>query len=890
MWLLRSAQLESKLKYLKSQFSSLHRIVKLINSARVSGMRLAEIFGRALLTFIFLFLSCSLAQPNLANAQLAEGSSDVWVETVWSSGPSTKRLDFVILSEGYQIDERDKFNSSVGRVVEALFKEEPFRSYSGLINIHSVFKASSDSGSDNDPTQGIQRETVLDSRFWCQGSQRALCIDIPKTKALAGYAPEADQTIVSVNSQTYGGVGYINSDIATFSGGNPSAVELLLHELGHSFGNLADEYQGGYGQVYQGSEVPGANVSVMSLDEIQESERKWSHWIGADLGAEYDGAVSAFEGALGYGRGVFRASKNSKMRSLGRPFNLPSIEAMIFELYKRASLIDSHTPNSTPVWSDSLLMIAPSITEAYVEWSLSGESESEARVLDSRGESFLDLSTLELEPGSYTIVARVIDPTKFVRDEARRDELLTETIEWTLLVGEDADNQSAESSLDSRCSFPNGFLNQVNILNLSNSSEAAASAQVSLYAEDGSLSSQTNYLLAPFQKLDISLFDLGLQSDTVGTVCLVSESVELQGALSLYAPSDIEGQFKFALRYPLQAPQAGSATLAINTFNLLPGLPGAFNWVRIIDGSAGDGEGLSGLLSFYNESGQRIASRQISLPDSGRIDIAGHEFLATNSYGLVSFEADDGAAEFFFEVSRYFPDLNGGINSAVNFYPQVSDKKVASYNTSAGESVSEVVEIVNYGEVGASVLIIQRNPDGQTFSKEKVYVEAMGSFHYIVQRSAETRLASASPTSLDAFDALSLLESSGSIVLVTDSEGVKSRMVSYAYDEGGFFGSAAKFSKEENQDYVMEFNTFLEQSNCVSAYNPNTHPISVSVEIRDAGGEEIGREILEIPAKGSGSFPIEVSSDRYGTVTLKSKDSFSSDSFTLKPSDFIFAQ
>ena len=155
---------------------------------------------------------------------------------------------------------------------------------------------SAESGADVPPL-GIYRDTALDgSYFFNGGPERLLYIDQTKADdalkaALAGSGIPARMRWVVINDSRYGGGGGVYS---VFAGGNTYAGELALHETGHSFGGLADEYvDSSYGSaVYSGLEPYEANITK------DPSGSKWSQWLGY---VDSLGTVGAYEG-----RGILR--------------------------------------------------------------------------------------------------------------------------------------------------------------------------------------------------------------------------------------------------------------------------------------------------------------------------------------------------------------------------------------------------------------------------------------------------------------------------------------------------------------------------------------------------------------------------------------------------------
>ncbi len=205
---------------------------------------------------------------------------------------------------------------------------------------------------------------------------------------------------------------------------------MAIHELGHSLGNLADEYDYGGPDTYNGPERPEPNVSVLDTDEMFEQGTKWAAWLGYN-DPQYDGLVSTFEGAYYSRLGINRPSNNSMMRSLNRPFNLPSIEALVIEFYKIVNPIDDSTPQnevlngSSVVWVD---VVEPVGAPLDIQWYLDDQP------IPGANSDTLDLSAVEMSEGTYQLSVSVIDNTWFVRNEVARSQWMTDTRQWTVQV------------------------------------------------------------------------------------------------------------------------------------------------------------------------------------------------------------------------------------------------------------------------------------------------------------------------------------------------------------------------------------------------------------------------------------------------------------------------
>lgn len=343
-----------------------------------------------------------------------------WV-TLVDNGPSANRVDLVFVGDGYTAAELGNYAAHVNTVYPSFFAESPLDAYSTYFNIHRVDVVSNQSGVDNDPTQGIQRNTAMDMGFWCGGTQRLLCIDTFKATTQANNAPEADQILALANSTTYGGAGY--NDLGTLSGNNGSAIELALHEFGHSFPGLADEYDYGGPTNWPGGEPNEPNVSTFVEASMQTNQKKWYRWL--DLGA-----VGTFEGAKYSENGIYRPTVNSKMRSLGRPFQPVNREQFIREVYRTIDPIDDASAPGVYTFEDTLSVtpMQPTTHSLDVQWMLEGMA-----IPSATGDT-LDLSELVVPHGIYTVSVLVVDNTSLVRNETYRTNRMTSSRSWTVIT------------------------------------------------------------------------------------------------------------------------------------------------------------------------------------------------------------------------------------------------------------------------------------------------------------------------------------------------------------------------------------------------------------------------------------------------------------------------
>ncbi|MGW0593414.1 M64 family metallopeptidase [Streptosporangium sp. NPDC002607] len=248
------------------------------------------------------------------------------VTALQQTGPSAQRFDLVFVGDGYTSAEISTFQAHAASKWAEMTAVEPFSTYKNSFNVWMVNVVSSQSGVDNDPTQGVSRNTALGMGFWCSGIERLLCVNTATAKSYAALAPGVDQVVALGNSTKYGGAGYgAGGGVATASGGNASSGQVVVHELGHSMGNLADEYST-LNTTYNGGEPSAANVSKYTAAQLTSGRRKWYQYLGQ---ATPDGGViGAYQGGADYAYGIYRPSENSIMRTLGKKFNLIGLDAM----------------------------------------------------------------------------------------------------------------------------------------------------------------------------------------------------------------------------------------------------------------------------------------------------------------------------------------------------------------------------------------------------------------------------------------------------------------------------------------------------------------------------------------------------------------------------------
>ena len=375
-------------------------------------------------------------------------AADEGVSALQVAGPSENRYDLVFVGDGYTAAELDLYHEHVADKWRTIVETEPFTTYAQFFNVWVVDVVSNESGVDNDPTPPTDRDTALDMYFWCSGVERGLCVDETKARQMADLAPEADQIVALANATKYGGIG---GTVATSSGGNAAAGLITVHELGHSLGGLADEYdyylRAGLEEdaaedvtfpvpftYYPGAvlgEPGGVNITAEpDAEQMVADELKWWRWVGDE--SPDGGTVGTYEGGGYYRYGMYRPTQDSLMHTLGtpedpNPFNLPSLEQMTRRFYGVVRPIDAVHPAGGALASGDVAavdVVAPSGHALDVRWFVDGVEVTTAR-------GALSFTVDEAAAAGSELTVRVTDPTDFVRDPAAA-ELLTQEASWSL--------------------------------------------------------------------------------------------------------------------------------------------------------------------------------------------------------------------------------------------------------------------------------------------------------------------------------------------------------------------------------------------------------------------------------------------------------------------------
>lgn len=341
------------------------------------------------------------------------------------SGRPDNRVSYVIVGDGYTESQLDTiYLDHITNMLEhedGMFGQlgEPYRRYRKFLNICAL-KVPSQDGCIDDLDTNLECDTAFDG-YGDDLSRLGIVNENLVYAAIAERLPDSidvDWVGVTINA---GAQNWWNSGgaVMVWNGGyepQGHSASVALHEGGHAFHGLADEYDG---TSQSCSVAPELNVSTDASGE------KWAEWLGFDH-TPGSGLHGAFEGARYCATGVYRPTENSEMNLLPDYFNMPSIQKVIHDIYAVVDPIDAHTESDVPLSDPSALQVRVVDPEVIaLSWSIDG-----AIVPGETGECF-DLP--DLEPGEHTIEVRAVDDTPWVR-VGRGD--LEQTVSWSVLIGQ----------------------------------------------------------------------------------------------------------------------------------------------------------------------------------------------------------------------------------------------------------------------------------------------------------------------------------------------------------------------------------------------------------------------------------------------------------------------
>jgi len=400
---------------------------------------------------------------------LASRTTNMQVVQAPQSGNPANRVDLLVMGDGYTSAQQGLFNSDAMILHDAFFNLTPYREYQSFVNWTTGFVASNQSGADHppyqagcttsaccadpeaqtDPFAGQFVDTAFSATFCPFQIHRLITVSNAAVLTAAAAYPDWDKIVVVVNDSVYGGSGGNISVTST----HPQASQIVLHEYGHSFSDLADEYSSAYPGFPACSDLSGsAPCEANVTNQTSAGQVKWNSWftpgnpIPTPAGTS---GVGLFQGARYLGTGMYRpVDTQCLMHFLGVPFCPVCRQEYVRTLYRGgwgvpAGGIDLIEPGSespgtaSPVTYAvgtsqpfSATLLQPSIGSLEVQWLLDGNPIGGA---NSPSYAFSQVGST---PSTRTLTLRVRDLTSDVSPQMA-GALLEHTRSWTIQVSND---------------------------------------------------------------------------------------------------------------------------------------------------------------------------------------------------------------------------------------------------------------------------------------------------------------------------------------------------------------------------------------------------------------------------------------------------------------------
>jgi hypothetical protein len=182
----------------------------------------------------------TVIDPSAPTIDSSSAPNDARVWAVMKNGEPADKVDLLLIGDGYTASEMDKWRSDAKRLSETLFSVSPFKERRSSFNVWALDMPAHESGVSR-PSDGVWRRPPLRTSYDAFGSERyVLTFDNKRLRDAAALAPYEFIEIV-VNDRKYGGGG-IHNLYATVAADNASTPYVFVHEFGHHFAGLADEY------------------------------------------------------------------------------------------------------------------------------------------------------------------------------------------------------------------------------------------------------------------------------------------------------------------------------------------------------------------------------------------------------------------------------------------------------------------------------------------------------------------------------------------------------------------------------------------------------------------------------------------------------------------------
>lgn len=350
---------------------------------------------------------------------LKAGAQIFNVDTVAYNGNPNNRINLVIMGDGYTSGEMSTFRSDAQLVANYFFSVPPFSLYPDFFNVFAIEVVSNESGNDHPETAidcpgASQPVTAVDNylgtTFDYSGIHR--CIYSSQGSLVYSIAndnvPLYDYVNVIVNTSYYGGCA---GGIA-YTSMNSSSPEVFVHEFGHMFGDLSDEYE-------NSDPCTAGSTQYINVTQVTNPATiVWKNWLTTAPMPTPAGTncslIGAYEGAEYCTTNWYRPKCNCKMRSLNQPFCEVCFEQLIYKISTMVNYIQSFIPSNSltlPLCKNATMAFSADVLNSTNNTVRSQWLVDNVVVVNNNVNFTLDPSTLSL--GTHQVKLITSDTTAF---------------------------------------------------------------------------------------------------------------------------------------------------------------------------------------------------------------------------------------------------------------------------------------------------------------------------------------------------------------------------------------------------------------------------------------------------------------------------------------------
>lgn len=334
------------------------------------------------------------------------------------NGSNDKRINMVVLGDGFTAAQQADFVANATSLVNYIFTKAPYAQYKNYFNVYAVKVISEESGvkhpgNATDVTEPViavaNPNNFLGSSFDIGGTHRCLYSNTTNkvTNVLASNVPDFDMAFILGNSPEYGGCG----GTYAFVSKHAQANEIVVHELGHSFGKLADEYW-----------FSGSGESPNKTKDNNIATNRWRNWQNINSIGMFPYEESPT---------WFRPHQNCEMRYLNREFCSVCKQQIIERVHLLQNPVDSFTPTNSTTLNTSENPITFNVNEILPvpntlvnTWSLNGTPLAETS-------TSLTLAQNDFSAGANTVLFSVVDNNSLLKVDNHAT-IHVSTVIWNL--------------------------------------------------------------------------------------------------------------------------------------------------------------------------------------------------------------------------------------------------------------------------------------------------------------------------------------------------------------------------------------------------------------------------------------------------------------------------